>query len=122
LLGTREFRWGKKNNTIFEVGGKITYAGGKRYTPIDTAASNLVGYAVMIDALRNTRAVNNYFRADVRIDYKLNTKNVTHEIGLDLVNLFGIKNVYKIRYVGGSNTFARRISNKAFCRYSIIGL
>jgi len=103
LLATREFQWGKKNNTIFEIGGKITYAGGKRYTPIDTVASNLVGYAVMIDAQRNTKSVRNYFRVDVRIDYKLNTQKVTHEIGLDLVNLLGIKNVYKIRYVGGTN-------------------
>jgi len=102
LLATREFHWGAKRDSRMGIGGKITWAGGKRYTPIDVDSSNAIGRAVMIDSLRNTLQVPDYFRADLRIDYKLNTKHLSHEIGLDLVNLFGIQNVFKITYIGGT--------------------
>ncbi len=102
LLGTREFTWGSKTNSTFGIGGKITFAGGKRYTPIDTLASEKAGEAVFIDTLRNTLQTKPYFRADLKINYKLNAKSVTHEFGLDLVNVFNTKNIFKLRYVGGS--------------------
>ncbi len=102
LLGTREFTWGEKTNSTFGIGGKVTFAGGKRYTPIDTAASAQAGYAVPIDSLRNTLQTRPYFRADLKINYKLNAQSVTHEFGLDLVNVFNTKNIFKLRYVGGS--------------------
>jgi len=101
-LGTKEFYWGKKNNTSFGIGGKITVAGGKRYTPINMVASDLVGYAVYEDTLKNSLQFKDYFRADIKINYKLNTKKLTHEIGLDLVNVFGIENIFKLTYVGGN--------------------
>ncbi|MBC8146486.1 MAG: TonB-dependent receptor, partial [Bacteroidetes bacterium] len=100
-LGTKEFKWGKKNNTSFGIGGKITYAGGKRFTPINLTQSNIVGYAVYFEEHKNSEQYKNYFRADIKINYKLNTAKLTHEIGLDLVNVFGIENVFKQTYVGG---------------------
>lgn len=103
LLATREFHIGKKNKTVVGIGSKITMAGGKYYSPIDTLASQQMGEPVPIDSLRNTLKVKPYFRADMRISYKINTEKVTHEIGLDLVNLFNTRNVFSIRYVGGNN-------------------
>ncbi|MCF8296296.1 MAG: TonB-dependent receptor [Saprospiraceae bacterium] len=100
-LGTKEFKWGKKNNTSFGIGGKVTYAGGKRFTPINLTESNIVGYAIYFEEHKNSEQYKNYFRADVKINYKLNTAKLTHEIGLDLVNVFGIENVFKQTYVGG---------------------
>ncbi len=103
LLATREFHLGKKNKTDLGIGAKITMAGGKHYSPIDTIASQLMGEPVPIDSLRNTLQVKPYFRADMRVSYKINTEKVTHEIGLDLVNLFNIRNIFSIRYVGGKD-------------------
>ena len=46
----------------------------------------------------NEQQFQDYFRADIKINYKLNTKKLTHEIGLDLVNVFGIENILGITY------------------------
>ncbi len=49
LLGSKEFSWGPRRNHAITVGGKITLAGGKRYTPIDGWASEIAGEVVYYD-------------------------------------------------------------------------
>jgi hypothetical protein len=39
-----------------------------------------------------------YFRLDAKINYKVNTRRYTHEIGLDLVNILNTKNVLDQTY------------------------
>ena len=39
-----------------------------------------------------------YFRADIRVSYKINRPKVSHEVAVDLVNIFGTKNVLKLTY------------------------
>ncbi|GAF94980.1 unnamed protein product, partial [marine sediment metagenome] len=53
------------------------------------------------DSERNTKQFRDYFRADIKFNYKINTIKLTHEIGLDLVNIFGVENVLKQTYTGG---------------------
>jgi hypothetical protein len=81
-----------KGRNYLNLGAKLTLAGGKRYTPINVAASNKVGDVVEIDALRNTKQFYDYTRFDVRVAYKINLRTTTTEIALDLVNVLGIKN------------------------------
>ncbi|MEW6468481.1 MAG: carboxypeptidase-like regulatory domain-containing protein [Bacteroidota bacterium] len=95
LIG-REFTMGKR--TVLSTGTKITWAGGKRYTRADTAASSLAGELVEIDSLRNQERFNDYFRWDVKVGIKINTKKVTHEIALDLVNVLNTRNVLGLTY------------------------
>lgn len=102
LLGTKEFKWGKKRPNTFGLGGKLTTAGGRRYTPIDVAASDSLGQAVFVDSLRNSLQYKQYFRFDVRINYAVNARKMRHEIGIDLVNIAGTKNVLRKIYVGGN--------------------
>ncbi len=103
LLVSKEFSWGDMNRSSFTIGGKLTLAGGKRYTPIDIPASEIAGEAVYIDSQRNSMQFNPYFRADISIKYRINTAKSSHEIGLDLVNITGRKNVLKQTYVSGNN-------------------
>lgn len=103
LLGTKEFQWGKKSNTTFGIGGKVSIAGNKRYTPFDLAASDSAGFGISDYSQWNTKQLNQYFRADIKLNYKINTRKLTHEIGLDLVNIFGTENVFKRTYTGGSS-------------------
>ena len=98
LLGGKEFAFGKSKNTILSSGLKITYAGGLRYTPVDTAASNAAGEIVEIDALRNTKQFHDYFRLDLKLGVKINAKKITHEIAFDLVNLLNTKNILRLTY------------------------
>jgi hypothetical protein len=80
------------------LGGKMTTAGGRRYGPVDIAASERDKEVVWVDATRNSLQFRPYFRIDVRLQYKINRPKVTHEIALDLVNVLGIENILKLTY------------------------
>ena len=97
LLG-KDFKIGKKNNSILTTGTKITWAGGGRYSPADIAASNAAGMLIPIDSLRNTKQFKNYFRWDINIGLRFNRKKLTHEIGLDLINILNTENILTLTY------------------------
>ncbi len=97
LMG-KEFSISKKGNKMLTVGTKISVAGGHRYSPPDIQASKINGELVIIDSLRNSLQFKNYFRLDVKLGYKINTKKVTHEIGIDLVNALDTKNILALVY------------------------
>jgi hypothetical protein len=98
LLGGKEFPLGKNKNTVLTTGLKLTYAGGLRYTPVDTAASRVAGEVVELDSLRNTNQFRDYFRLDLKLGVKINAKKITHEFAVDLVNLLNTKNILKLTY------------------------
>ncbi|GAB4375179.1 MAG: carboxypeptidase-like regulatory domain-containing protein [Salibacteraceae bacterium] len=85
-------------NSVLSVGTKVTAVGGRWYGPPDTAASNQVRELIVIDSLRNTLQFRDYFRADLKINLRLNARRVTHEIGIDLVNVFNTKNILTLTY------------------------
>ncbi|CAG5086486.1 TonB-dependent receptor [Parvicella tangerina] len=87
----------KERKTI-GIGVKVTSAGGKRYGEVDTTASNLQGEVVFTDNNFNEYQFDNYFRFDLKLTFKANTEKVTHEIGLDLVNLLNTKNILSLSY------------------------
>jgi hypothetical protein len=98
-LGAKEFALGKKKNTVLTTGAKVTWAGGRRYAEPDSIASALQGETVFLDSKRNEKQFRDYFRTDLKIGVKINTKKLTHEIALDLVNIFNTKNVLSLSYV-----------------------
>ncbi len=99
ILGGYEKKIGKYSTLT--TGAKVTFVGGKLYSPVDTAASNSYGDAVVIDNQRNTLQFKPYFRADLKIGVRFNSKKVTHEIALDLVNVFNNKNILSESYSYG---------------------
>lgn len=99
LLG-KEFKLGKNKNTVITTAIKSTWAGGKRYTPADTAASVFWGEIVEYDSLRNSQRFDDYYRLDLKLGIKINRKRLTHEIGIDIVNILGIENALGLTYSG----------------------
>lgn len=95
MLFTKEFSF---KNAVLSIGTKLTTLGGRRYGPADEAASGLQREIIYVDSLRNTLQFQPYFRADLRISYKINRPKVTHEIALDLVNITGRQNILKLTY------------------------
>jgi hypothetical protein len=95
LVG-KEFR--TTEHAILSLSSKTTAAGGRRYTPVDIEASALANEAVFQDHLTNTLQFRDYFRQDLRISYRINSKRVTHEIALDLINISGTKNIMGLSY------------------------
>lgn len=97
----KEFTWGKQTKSTLGISAKVVTTGGRRATPIDTAASVAAGRAIYIDSLRNSFQLRPYFRTDLRISYRLSARKVTHEIGLDLINLFDTRNILRRTYLDG---------------------
>jgi hypothetical protein len=97
LLGAYEFKIGEKQT--LQIGTKLTVAGKRWYTPIDSALSSAENEEFLIDSLRNTQQFSTaYFRLDARIVWKFNAKKVTHEIGIDLINVTGQQNILGLTY------------------------
>jgi len=102
LIG-KEFTIGKKGNQLLGFGAKITYAGGRRYGFVDTVATNALEEIVFLDEGYNTRRLPEYFRFDFKVNYTLNATKVSHEFGLDLVNVFNTQNLLGLTYVPNEN-------------------
>jgi hypothetical protein len=83
------------------TGLKITVLGGKLYSPVDSAKSLAYGDAVVVENERNTLKFKDYFRTDMKVGARFNSKKVTHELGLDLVNIFNTKNELAKTYSQG---------------------
>ena len=64
-LGGKEFKVGKKGNNIIGINGKLLFAGGNRYTPIDIEASIEEGYTVRFEDRRFEARTDPYFRVDL---------------------------------------------------------
>jgi len=110
LLGGYEWNFGKDKKHAFSLGTAITTAGGRRYSPVDTAATRANGLdVVFISNQRNSLRFDPYFRWDAKIGLKLNTKGVTHEFAIDLINLTNRENVLTVTYANDPENPGSRI-------------
>ena len=98
LLAGLEYGVGKEKKNSINFGTKITYGGGKRYSPVNIAASNAVMDVVAQDDKVNTLQFAPYNRLDLKIAYKINGKKIGTEIALDLVNVLSTKNILALSY------------------------
>ena len=92
----KEFTFNSKSSLNF--GGKVTYAGGRWYGPVDDEASRKVLEVIYQDDMVNTEQFRPYFRADFKLNYRVNTKRFTHELAIDLINIFATKNILTLTY------------------------
>jgi len=105
ILGGKEFKIGKK--AIFGLDLRVTYAGGKRYTPINLDASISTGTQVLKTNEIFANQLNNYFRTDFKMTFKLNGKKMSQEWSVDLQNLTNKKNLFQKGY----NTKTQKIGS-----------
>jgi hypothetical protein len=103
VLGGHEWKIEKSKNTVLALGGKTTFAGGRRYTPIDRTKSKIEGEASYVDSLSYSMQFKPYWRADIRASVRKNFKKFSHEISLDLINLFNTKNILTQSYDARNN-------------------
>ncbi len=99
ILGGKEFllkysEGEKAKRHTLTVDTKLTTAGGQRYTPLDLESSQNAGEAVYDDELAYEEQFNPYFRADIRIGYKVTGNKVTQEWALDIQNITNHKNAF----------------------------
>jgi hypothetical protein len=96
FLAGKEFKLNEKQSV--SIGIKTTVAGGQRYGYVDINQSRALNELVFIDSAFNERQFKAYFRFDLKINWKYNARLMTHEIGLDLVNLFNTRNLLGLAY------------------------
>lgn len=96
LLAGYELKVGKNKWMTFD--GKLVWAGGHRYVPIDldeSIANNSQEYD-WSQAYDNK--YDDYFRTDIRIGYKTNRPKWSQEWALDLQNITNYKSIYAESY------------------------
>lgn len=96
FLAGKEFKINERN--MISAGLKVTGAGGRWYGYVDSEASYEQNELVFLDSAFNTRQFRDYLRLDFKITYRLNRPNMTHEIGLDLVNILNTRNILALSY------------------------
>jgi len=92
VLAGKEFSISEKLTLGFDI--KTTMAGGKRYTPIDLAASVLEGEAVLQEGKAFSERFDDYFRTDIQFTVRYNMKRLSQSWSIDLQNAFNNQNVF----------------------------
>ena len=87
--------WVFKKGSSFNLGTNITSVGGGWYGEVDFEQSQLQQDVIYRDETVNTFKFRPYFRQDLRLAYKINTKKITHELAIDIVNIFDTENILK---------------------------
>lgn len=85
-------------NSTFNLGGKVTSIGGRRYGPVDEGRSAAALDIIYVDETVNSLQFDPYFRADLKLAFRFNRPKLTHEIAIDVVNLFDIDNILTLTY------------------------
>jgi len=88
----------KARKHIISVSVKANYSGGRRYIPVDLAASQLINNEVLDVNEAYTNRFPDYSRIDVKISFKLNSKKVTQELAFEAQNIFNRKNIFQQIY------------------------
>jgi hypothetical protein len=95
-LAGKEFKIKEKHILALDV--KLTYAGGKRYVPIDIEKSVLYQREFRDGSVAYEPQFDPYFRIDIKPSYKLNTKRFTHELSIDIQNVTKHNNVFQQQF------------------------
>jgi len=95
-LGGKE--WQIRGIHTVAVDFKITTAGGKRFTPINEAASKIAGKAVYYEERSFEEKTKAYFRLDLKLTYRMNNKGFMQEFFVDFQNVSNHKNIFNQWY------------------------
>lgn len=97
-IGGREWIWGKQRQHMFNTNIRISYQGGDRYTPVDETASLGSKDIIYDETQAFSKQFSPAFTVDLGVSYKLNKKRVSHEFGLQFLNLTGYTGQHGYQY------------------------
>lgn len=95
--------WSIKNVNTLQVGTRVLYNGGFRYTPYDPAASAAAGTYVPLPRAVNEGQVKPYFRIDCRLQYRMNVRRAS-VLSLDIQNVTNRYNENNVTYNAVTNS------------------
>ncbi len=120
LLMGKELSVSSKFTLTFDA--KMTYSGGRRYTPFDIPTSMRESRVVRRHELAFSEKLPAYFRPDLKIGFRLNGSKSTHTFFVDMTNFIGYKNVFERRLDLDTGSFDDTLQRGFFpdVRYQII--
>ena len=107
LLIGKEFLIGKEKKNRFTIDVKMTTAGGRYYSPIDLAASQIAGKQIVFGGdYAYTQRNPEFYRLDLKFGFVKNSSKhkLAQSIFFDIQNITNHKNVFAQRYNPLKNT------------------
>lgn len=100
VLAGREFAIGKEKQNVLFFDTRVTFAGGRYFTPVDLQASQQAGFEILQEDIAFSQQYNDYFRWDLKFGIKINStkKKLSHQFYVDLQNVTNQENVFVRRY------------------------
>jgi hypothetical protein len=89
--------------SAFNIDFKLSYAGGKRYTPVDFAASKASGTTKYDNTRAYSLQFDPFFKADFKVGYRLNGRKVSQEWVFYIENFTDHNNVLMQTYSRSKN-------------------
>lgn len=93
---TGGYEWQLNSRLALFADCKASYAGGFRYTPIDSELFKQTHMLVLDKGRVNAMKVPDYLRADLKLGCRFAYKSITQEFALDLQNVLNRKNVMSV--------------------------
>lgn len=97
-LGGKEWIWGKKRQNIFNLNLRLSCQGGDRYTPVNVGSSLIEKDIIYNEKYAFSKQFSPAFTIDLGISYKLNQKSISHDFGLQILNLRGYTGQHGYQY------------------------
>src|SRR5690606_4082820 len=94
LIGGKEFKLNSSGKKILGLNGKVLYSGGLRESKIDLVKSIAHKSTEYVAGEYFMQQAPAYFRTDISVYYKFNTRRATHNIQLDGQNVTNRENYY----------------------------
>ncbi len=88
----------KKNKKVIAIDGKLTWAGGLRYTPVDIEKSMQSGQTELDQTRPFSKQFGDYIRPDIRVSFRLDGKKFSQEFVFDIQNFINHKNPYMMTF------------------------
>lgn len=119
-LGGREWISGKKQNKVLGVNLRLTWTGGERHTPFDLQASDKTHDLQTDDTRAYTRHLPASLVTDLTVNYRINSRKVSHEFSFQILNLNGFRGTgYEYNLLTNSIEKVREASIVPNLRYRI---
>lgn len=103
LLG---FEYPLSGRSSIDVNFRLVWSGGIRSLYVNKEASKEAGVVIYDDAKAYSERYRDYVKADTKVTFKYDMKNVTAEFGVDLINLTGRNNIYSKTFNPGTGKTA----------------
>jgi hypothetical protein len=92
VVAGKEWAVSKDKKNLFGINGKLIYAGGRKYSPINLSESLRLDEQVIDQSKINTLTADTYIRMDFSASYRINGKKASHYLLMDIQNLLNREN------------------------------